>query len=546
MAGAPFSTLRPYLVSMKLCMFIADALLKAALLLTGAADAESLDESVLVRLEVLQRHPLPLNRASRARLGAEGILTPYQLASLEDYRRQYGDVLSLEELALVDGFGKKWTEVMAPFLSLEPSLAPLQRDTLIWRQTALTNTDLKAVRAKYRIVSERLVSGAAGRLDYEGKHAWTVHGAWFLPQGKLVAGDFNARFGQGLSLWTGFRLGGLQTPDAFQLKGGGIIPSWSVSGDGTIRGVAGEWTPGNWTMGIFAGGAPGNRYWQDLRYGGYGKRLWRSGDAGVLACRGPDGWRFSADATWHFRQTTWFGEAAARLSEGTRAFAALGGCRIGVFDAHHLAFQLRAVPSRFSGKKNGEYALAVGYAARTFSLTAEYALLPQPEADVSRRQVKAYGLWTLPLPNGWSVKLRAYERWRSYERNRLDFRGDIAWEVGEWTLRSRLNGVFCQKAGMLGFVEGGWKDAAWTLWLRGTLFHIDAWDDRIYLYEHDAPGNFTVPACYGRGGLLSLFVAWKHRFGRTVTLRSGLRAAGMLRAERPFSPSLRLQIQAEW
>ena len=80
---------------MKLYVLIGDVLLRAALFLTGAADAESLDESVLLRLEALEQRPLALNRASRSRLLSEGILTPYQVASLEEYRHLYGDVLSM-------------------------------------------------------------------------------------------------------------------------------------------------------------------------------------------------------------------------------------------------------------------------------------------------------------------------------------------------------------------------------------------------------------------------------------------------------------------
>ena len=475
---------------MKLYVLIGDVLLRAALFLTGAADAESLDESVLLSLEALEQRPLALNRTSRSRLLSEGILTPYQVASLEEYRHLYGDVLSMAELSLVDGFGEKWTEIMAPFLSLAPSLSPLQRDTLVWTQTALLNTDLK---------------------------------------------------------------GGLESVEAFQLKGNGIVPSWSVSGDGTLRGVAGEWTPGKWRLGAFAGSPSQEEYWQKLHAGLYGRRIWRSGDAGFLASHVSGGWRLSLDGTFHFGQTTCFGEAAARYEDGTWAYAGLAGCRISVLDRDHLAFQLRVIPSRFSGKKNGEYAFAAGYAWSAASLTADYALVPQPGKDASRRQLKVYGLWSIPFRGGWSVKLRAYERWRSYERNRLDLRGEAAWESGAWTLRGRVNGVFCRKVGALGFVEGGWKDTAWTLFLRGTLFHVDEWDDRIYLYEHDAPGNFTVPACHGRGGLLSLYAAWKHRFspapqrsGRAITLRCGLRTAGMVRSEHTLSLSLRLQIQAEW
>ena len=31
------------------------------------------------------------------------------------------------------------------------------------------------------------------------------------------------------------------------------------------------------------------------------------------------------------------------------------------------------------------------------------------------------------------------------------------------------------------------------------MFRVDNWDDRIYVYEGDAPGNFNVRGYYGRG-----------------------------------------------
>ena len=56
----------------------------------------------------------------------------------------------------------------------------------------------------------------------------------------------------------------------------------------------------------------------------------------------------------------------------------------------------------------------------------------------------------------------------------------------------------------LSYLEGGYKTDILTLWLRAGLFRVDDWADRIYAYERDAPGNFSVPAYYGRGFWLSL------------------------------------------
>ena len=48
---------------------------------------------------------------------------------------------------------------------------------------------------------------------------------------------------------------------------------------------------------------------------------------------------------------------------------------------------------------------------------------------------------------------------------------------------------------------------------------MDNWDDRIYVYERDAPGSFTVPARYGRGWDASLFLSWQPARRHTLWLR---------------------------
>lgn len=82
----------------------------------------------------------------------------------------------------------------------------------------------------------------------------------------------------------------------------------------------------------------------------------------------------------------------------------------------------------------------------------------------------------------------------------------------------------------------------YAAYLRVTGFVIDNWPDRIYVYERDAPGTFSVPAYYGRGASFSAVGSAKWRFGR-LDLRLNLRAAVLLRAGRPADPTLNLQLQ---
>ena len=96
-----------------------DEVVRAALYLTGADSPEALDDRLIDELESFRSRPLPVNRASRARLLDSGLLTPYQVAALSEYRSLSGDVLSFAELERVDGFGKEAVAALRPFLSLE-------------------------------------------------------------------------------------------------------------------------------------------------------------------------------------------------------------------------------------------------------------------------------------------------------------------------------------------------------------------------------------------------------------------------------------------
>ena len=69
-----------------------DNVLEAIARLAGAEDIEALDPSEVEMYEYLADHPLDLNRSSRAKLLSTGLFTPFQVASLLDYRDDSGDI----------------------------------------------------------------------------------------------------------------------------------------------------------------------------------------------------------------------------------------------------------------------------------------------------------------------------------------------------------------------------------------------------------------------------------------------------------------------
>jgi hypothetical protein len=508
-----------------------DEVVRAALYLTGADSPEALDERLLEELDTFRNHPLPLNRASRARMLESGLLTPYQTATLEEYRREAGDVLSFSELERVDGFGKEAVAALRPFLSLESSRLPGEavRDTLRFRHSAVLRATLKDVGGKYRMSAGRFEGAGAVRGE-----TGTFYALYRLRKGKVLVGDYNVRYGQGLAFWSAFQLSGLSTLDAFSKRANGVTPSWSFSGTGTYRGLAWDYTGRHLQLAVFGA--------LDGTVGGHAGWLGRSGQAGVTVSRN----RISMDGKYGFRGVDLFGEAVWN----GRSPAGLAGCLFPMGEHFKAALQFRGIPSAYSGKKNGEYGAAAGLAWLSdrrdakASLTVDASLLPIPGKDTGRSQVKSTGLLSWQPAGDWLLESRMVYRWRNYEDNRTDIRADASWNRDVWTVKARLNGVFDGHFGALGYMEGGWKPPGGAGWVRLTLFSIPDWQARIYSYERDAPGNFSVPAYYGTGFSAMAYGGWKWRIRRT-RFKLYLRASYVWKKEKPGLAGLKLQLMAD-
>ena len=520
-----------------------EAVLRAAMYLSGSITEEEVDEDWVQRLE----------GASKVRINSDrvrpGILSEYQIATLADYRSGHGDILSWEELALVDGFGHEAVDALKPFLSLESRRLPGAKDTVKTRVEALVRTTLKNVGVKARAYGETWRIGGAWR-----KPEGSFHAEWDTRLGRVVLGDFNVRYAEGLTLWSGFSMESLSTVDAFIRRSTGISPVWSYSPASVHRGIAYEYGGRRWRASA----------WGTLEkhFGAHAEYLWRSGKAGASFAWTPDGPTASLEGRWNRRGADLSAEVAYRNSSagGKVSF------RRGLGENGKLALQGRVIPSRFSGKKNGEYALAAGYSCQSgrwvplagkngfgssvpawkASFTLDASLLPQPGVDPRRFQVRAYINWDWQMAPAWALALRMTERYRNYESPRTSFRADVRFAHDPWLTVLRGEAVRCGGWGLLTYLEGGYKRESYSSYLRVSAFHIPQWESRIYCYERDAPGTFSVPAYSGQGISASLVGGYKLRLGRRFTLRANLRAAYMLRVGREPAPTLNLQLQAQY
>ena len=485
----------------------------AILRFTGSSSIEELEESEYERLESMLQHPLRINTASLETMTGSGLMTPFQAASVEDYRKSHGDILSYMELSSIDGFTKDYAERIAPFISLVPR-GKVSDHT---GHEAVLRASLKGWGVKYRIRKEGRysISSAVKASDGWRPDTWSGAATAFWRRGKVTIGDFNARFGQGLSMWSGFSLSGVGTADAFRRRPCGISPTWTF-GTSRLRGIAGDMTFGNVRVSVLGATnaldrpkdvwamPAANVSWAGRRAEAGVTGWWRTDGSGVV----------SSDFGLNLGKVDVFGEAG--IDVASHATAGIIGAMWSPAWQRKYSIIVRAYPVSFSGinsgsvrsgtKSSGEYALAIGTKRKWLDLTVDGAWLPAK----GYVQVKALAKSTINVSRSVSIIPRASLRVRK-EDTRSDARVDIAWAHGAWTATWRSNAVHSRSWGQLHYAEGGYKGRKLVAWARVTGFAVDNWDDRIYCYERDAPGNFNVPAYHGRGIAVSAVAGYRTR-----------------------------------
>ena len=506
-----------------------DAALRAAMYLNGASSEEELGADEIERLQGIGK--VRVNSPGR---NARALLSEYQLATLDDYRRRCGDILSWEELALVDGFGKEAVEALKPYLSLWSDNLPGAVDTvshfkagLLVRATEKNiGTKLKA-EGKYWQLVGAVRTKSWGSRSYD----WTVSAEYGNGRWSALVGGFNVRYGQGLGIWSGFSMNSFSSIGAFIKRPTGIRPICSFT-PSQHRGLAGEYHLGRWSLAAF-GDLSGNI---GLHTGYVSMRS----QLGLTMLRD----RISVDFAINYKGINIVGEVASSSSS-------LAGVLASTFKIGDvkLALQTRAIPSAFSGKSSGEYGAAAGsqWSSREMklSLTADASLLPIPQKAPGRKQLRIYGLWQWKMSESMALETRITGRYRNWEPSRSDIRIDLKYSNEQWFGASRIEGDYCSGPGILGYLETGYKSTGAAAYLRIGAFSTSAWSSRIYCYERDAPGSFTVPAYYGQGLTASLYGSMKARLGARLRAKLYLRGACVLKKDTKPSPSLHLQVQID-
>ena len=517
---------------------------------------EELSEEDLLRIESLVSRPVAINSAGRVALVDSGLFSAYQAASILDYRERLGDILSVAEFALVDGIGEYMAKVLAPFLSFAPSGASqssrLEGSALgkfLWKDGS------PAWAARFTLKSGNADASIAARSVYADKKllppsSWAVYGAWTKAGWKLVAGDFNLRFGQGLALWSGMSLSGITSPLSLYKRGSPLSGTSSYSG-ASHRGLAASLSVGRLVITPFLS-FPGLR--ERCQGGKTEIKVFPGGNVTLLLPKGQLGLTgtssaLSVDGRFCLAGKDVFAEAC--WEPESRAIAALGGAVFPVGERGRIGFQARCYPRLFKGKYAGavrtwsktadESGLTLSYGAGDLAIAADAA----SRLSKNQKQIKLSITDVFKLSSSLALKLRAVGKHRNYgnEKVRTDLRADLCYSATGLKINGRLDWVHSAKNGLLAYLEAALEKAdKGVLWLRATVFDAVKWADRVYSYERDAPGSFLIPAYYGRGFALSAYLNTKIRFGGRQSLACYLRASytGYWQKKKPSVPEVRL------
>ena len=531
-----------------------------------AKDPEDLSEDEIQLYEDVLNKPLILNLSSAFEIHESGLFSRYQVASILDYRKRSGQILSLMELSALDGFSQDFIVRLRPFISLEyaPELDGWASNELTGRTSLRASSDVVrygyATRYKLKYGERLSLSLASSRsLDALNAIPDAVSGSACMRfrkvPVKLIAGNYNIRFGQGLALWTGADFSSLNSPSSFIRRPSGITPSSSFTGNGLLTGAAAELNYRRLSLSVYLG-MSGLKQMKSkpektgVQSGCNVMWLWKHGQVGLthfveikgltkaLRIHIPQ-MKTSADFSACFKGIDVFFELM--YDWGKTRPSALAGVVAPICDIGNIAAKISS--------SDGEHMLAVSSGLNTRrrlsgNLSANIIIYSEPKSDTQDRslQFKIHTQWEYKFSESLLARLRVTERIRSWgEPCRTDIRTDISWNTSPFSASLRINMLNCIGTSFLSYIEGGYKKGKIAAYFRQGVFHVDNWDDRIYAYERDVPGCYNSPAFYGRGVWTSFYTSWNQSRLCRLYFRAGYTAYPFMKEKKPGKAELRLQ-----
>lgn len=518
--------------------------LEAVLSILGLSDISEVPEDELNHYQNLFTHPLNINGASQRALRSSRLFSEYQIETLLDYRSRNSSILSERELSLIDGFGPSFTALIMPFITLDSRPESRQREV---GATGAATASFKLSAGEFtpsflaKAGAEYSDGNFATGLNLACRHADIPVGSLSFSASKclqtLVVGNFNARFAQGLSVWSGLSIDSYTSPSALMKHPGGISPYKGSSSAYSMLGIAASFDAGQFSISPFAA----------LREGIYGvNALWRHKNGKLSSTVHVDsglnyfklsGHRPVYAASVDFQQMlspcVIYGEAAF---SSLPFYDILAGVRFpaGSFDT---ALNVSASSEKYNASAAFSFSAPGQPHSVNLGISADYHHHAHGHSPRGAYSLKSSAIYKavaledfLTFDTRVSVKSRGLgpksdpdaPYARVWPLARADLREEM--KLGrQWLWASvRMDAVMLSgRVGGLAAAALAWNGKAVRLRLRACAFILDEWDMRVYVYQDDTPGAFSIPAMYGRGYSLSAFLdcrilKWMHLYMKTA------------------------------
>ncbi|MCR5708936.1 MAG: hypothetical protein K6G79_00470 [Bacteroidales bacterium] len=533
-------------------------------------------ESLMYYYEALLEHPLNLNAATRAELEETGLMTLFQIESLMAWRQRYGAVRSSLEWALVEGFSPESVAQIEPFFTLgEPSpVTPVSTDITAkmrkkWRQEGFSVTT-KAFHARTGLEAGII-------LDNDPRERFPDFASASARWKGFYAGDFTARFGQGLVMWKAFGMNAFGTPSSMARRGTGLQCYRSAGESGFLRGAAWAGKAGRLNVAALVSRTP-----VDARISGEGSYTsiytdgihvseaekarrhamheqvaaarvscelgrWQIGlTAAAYGYDHPNGRPVQEynrpqqyDGPWGNVGVDWYGSLESLRLFGEAALDAHGAPAVvaGAVWSPDYGFEAGLTARCYAPSYIATHAGAwstmstvsnqLGATAALQWRTGRWTLAAN--ADICHYPWKRYraeaGTWSfkgrLLLQHSFRGGTLA-EAQASLSSGRPKVRLKVTVPAGS-RLTFEIRGDMTP-GGVAGYAGVGWKPSdKWSLYARFTAWHTDGWDSRIVYYEQGVSQSFPVETYSGKGTGEYLVVKYSpsKRFEMQLKLQQG-------------------------
>ena len=535
----------------------------------------------------------PVNINDTAAVRELPLMTPFRYRALCNYIMLYGQLLSTKELTLIPGFDSMTVALLSSITKAEPydGHAPLRwwqgRHSVVtgiggtveqaagYRDGRYEGDNLHSLfcynynyrnKISVRLVADKDPGEAWGKSNFYGYHLMLSDIGRLE---KLIVGRYGLQFGQGLTLWTGFKpfsiTGG--TPERFgtgvrqastfyeadYLEGAAATVrvlrclhlsafASRVQGE-TLAGGHAEWRSGNLVAGVTLAAtrladslAMRDYVYNQTRF--RGQRLLNGG----------------VDVTWQWQRLTLYGEASV---DGEGHPAALAGATLTPSSINRFGISYRYYHPLYHNLHAQGYAIGStqGEHGVTFDASTQlpWRLNMLASVDLHRFTSLRYGSYS-PSSGAWLrlqlsrqvgkgmlVTVRYADRLK--ERNipnidstlylgeqtvRRQLQGELRTGFGAWVLTTRA--IYARFDSENNESQGGWLAAQTARYTQGplqltaglALFNVDGYYARIYLSESCLQYAWSIPMLYGKGLRAHVVVRWNIGGGLSLAAKYGV------------------------